>query len=186
MTRTGKRCAAPHEPSNTRDVLASDHRPTMNPVRSKAAAAASSAGSATPAGPIEISGQVCRARSVLERHLATTLQALHLFGSDSDLAILLTQARQCSVALLGPPADSLFEPVPAADLRKALAAAAAPGRPSAACSVWRASSCRLPSRCARGRSVHHHGAAMAPKPPSCGHGEVIGDRIVFLHRNLGG
>ena len=187
----------------------------MNPGRSKAAAAGSSAGSSAPAVPIEISGQVCRARSVLERHLATTLQALHLFGSalqgglkpfsdidllatvrvapdepvrhallldllavsappggaawralevtvvahdamvpwryparrelqfgewlrqelldgvfepactDSDLAILLTQARQCSVALLGPPADSLFEPVSEADLRKALAAAVA-------------------------------------------------------------
>lgn len=39
---------------------------------------------------------------------------------DPDLAILLTKLRQHSIALLGPPAEELFEPVPASDLRKAL------------------------------------------------------------------
>ena len=34
---------------------------------------------------------------------------------DHDLAILLTKARQHGVALVGPPADVLFEPVPARD-----------------------------------------------------------------------
>lgn len=40
---------------------------------------------------------------------------------DPDLAILLTQLRLHSVALLGPPAVDLFAPVPASDLRRALA-----------------------------------------------------------------
>lgn len=39
---------------------------------------------------------------------------------DPDLAILLTQARQHSVALRGPAAHDLFDPVPAADFRQAL------------------------------------------------------------------
>lgn len=39
---------------------------------------------------------------------------------DPDLAILLTQARQSSVALVGPPAESLLDPVPESDLRNAL------------------------------------------------------------------
>ena len=39
---------------------------------------------------------------------------------DPDLAILLTKLRQGSVALLGPPAAQLFDPVPAGDLRRAL------------------------------------------------------------------
>ncbi|ARU06874.1 aminoglycoside resistance protein [Comamonas serinivorans] len=40
---------------------------------------------------------------------------------DPDLALLLTQARRCSVALVGPPASALFEPVPRADVVRALA-----------------------------------------------------------------
>lgn len=39
---------------------------------------------------------------------------------DHDLAILLTKARQHSVALAGPPAVALFEPVPARDFAAAL------------------------------------------------------------------
>jgi len=38
---------------------------------------------------------------------------------DHDLAILLTQARQHSVCLAGPPAAALFDPIPEADLRRA-------------------------------------------------------------------
>ncbi|MCA7921706.1 AadA family aminoglycoside 3''-O-nucleotidyltransferase [Burkholderia cenocepacia] len=41
---------------------------------------------------------------------------------DHDLAILLTKARQHGVALVGPPADVLFEPVPARDFVAALRA----------------------------------------------------------------
>lgn len=41
--------------------------------------------------------------------------------ADHDLAILLTKLRQHSLALLGPPAQDLFDPVPAADFRRALA-----------------------------------------------------------------
>ncbi|WP_326537177.1 aminoglycoside adenylyltransferase family protein [Pseudorhodoferax sp.] len=40
---------------------------------------------------------------------------------DHDLAILLTKARQHSVALLGPPAADWFAPVPVADFARALA-----------------------------------------------------------------
>lgn len=40
---------------------------------------------------------------------------------DPDLAILLTKARQRSTALTGPSAENFFAPVPAGDLRKALA-----------------------------------------------------------------
>lgn len=39
---------------------------------------------------------------------------------DHDLAILLTKARQHSLALLGPPAVTFFDPVPKADFSKAL------------------------------------------------------------------
>lgn len=39
---------------------------------------------------------------------------------DSDLTILLTKARQCSIALVGPAAEELFEPIPESDLFKAL------------------------------------------------------------------
>lgn len=41
--------------------------------------------------------------------------------ADHDLAILLTKLRLHSLALLGPPAQELFDPVPAADFRRALA-----------------------------------------------------------------
>lgn len=41
--------------------------------------------------------------------------------SDIDLAILLTKARQHSIALVGPTADTLFEPVPEHDFSRALA-----------------------------------------------------------------
>ncbi len=41
--------------------------------------------------------------------------------ADPDLAVLLTKLRQHSVALLGPDAAALLDPVPPADLRKALA-----------------------------------------------------------------
>nr|WP_217445830.1 AadA family aminoglycoside 3''-O-nucleotidyltransferase [Burkholderia metallica] len=44
---------------------------------------------------------------------------------DHDLAILLTKARQHGVALVGPPADVLFEPVPARDFAAALLATVA-------------------------------------------------------------
>ncbi|MCA8377413.1 DUF4111 domain-containing protein [Burkholderia cenocepacia] len=44
---------------------------------------------------------------------------------DHDLAILLTKARQHGVALVGPPADVLFEPVPARDFVAALRATVA-------------------------------------------------------------
>ncbi len=40
---------------------------------------------------------------------------------DHDLAILLTKARQHSIALMGPPAAIFFEPVPRGDFSKALA-----------------------------------------------------------------
>jgi len=40
---------------------------------------------------------------------------------DSDLAILLTQARQHSIALAGPPAAEFFDSVPESDIFKALA-----------------------------------------------------------------
>ncbi|KAB8141192.1 AadA family aminoglycoside 3''-O-nucleotidyltransferase [Chloroflexia bacterium SDU3-3] len=40
---------------------------------------------------------------------------------DIDLAILLTKARHSSIALVGPAAASLFEPVPEADFRRVLA-----------------------------------------------------------------
>ncbi|MBN3817255.1 AadA family aminoglycoside 3''-O-nucleotidyltransferase [Paraburkholderia sp. Se-20369] len=161
----------------------------------------------------EIAGQIAAARAAIERHLGTTLNAIHLFGSaldgglkprsdidllvtvaarpdetarralmldllaasappgraggmralevtvvahgdvvpwrhparrelqfgewlrgdleagivepalvDHDLAILLMKARQHSVALLGPPADALFEPVPVHDFVVALLA----------------------------------------------------------------
>ena len=40
---------------------------------------------------------------------------------DHDLAILLTKARQHSIGLLGPPAERLFDPVPAGDFARALA-----------------------------------------------------------------
>lgn len=40
---------------------------------------------------------------------------------DADLAILLTQARQHSIALAGPPAAEFFDSVPEADIFKALA-----------------------------------------------------------------
>src|SRR5690606_8834557 len=40
---------------------------------------------------------------------------------DPDLAILLTQARQHSLALLGPAAEDLFDPVPPGDFFTALA-----------------------------------------------------------------
>lgn len=39
---------------------------------------------------------------------------------DHDLAILLTKARQHSFCLMGPPATELFDPVPQADLARAL------------------------------------------------------------------
>ncbi|KPV00086.1 adenylyltransferase [Variovorax paradoxus] len=39
---------------------------------------------------------------------------------DRDLAILLTKARQHSVALIGPAAEALFDPVPASDFAQAL------------------------------------------------------------------
>lgn len=39
---------------------------------------------------------------------------------DADLAILLTMARQRSIALAGPTADALFQPVPGQDFSKAL------------------------------------------------------------------
>lgn len=39
---------------------------------------------------------------------------------DPDLAILLTQVRQRNIALVGPPAESFFDPVPEGDLYKAL------------------------------------------------------------------
>ncbi|SDL88544.1 streptomycin 3-adenylyltransferase [Pseudomonas indica] len=39
---------------------------------------------------------------------------------DHDLAILLTKARQHSLCLMGPPATELFDPVPQADLARAL------------------------------------------------------------------
>ena len=162
--------------------------------------------------PSEISTQVARAREVIERHLASTLMAIHLYGSaldgglkpysdldllvtvtarpdegvrrallhdllqvsappgqggdlralevtvlvcndvlpwryparrelqfgewlredilagivepavvDADLAILLTQARQHSLALVGPVAEQLFDPVPQGDFARALA-----------------------------------------------------------------
>ncbi|MBR8406523.1 AadA family aminoglycoside 3''-O-nucleotidyltransferase [Burkholderia cenocepacia] len=44
---------------------------------------------------------------------------------DHDLAILLTKAREHSIALVGPPADVLFEPVPARDFVAALLATVA-------------------------------------------------------------
>jgi hypothetical protein len=40
---------------------------------------------------------------------------------DIDLAILLTTARQHSIALVGPPAEEFFEPVPESDSFKTLA-----------------------------------------------------------------
>jgi streptomycin 3"-adenylyltransferase len=40
---------------------------------------------------------------------------------DADLAILLTKARQHSIALVGPPAEGLFDPVPQGDLSRVLA-----------------------------------------------------------------
>lgn len=40
--------------------------------------------------------------------------------SDPDLAVLLTSARQHGVALVGPPATTLLEPVPLEDLRRAI------------------------------------------------------------------
>ena len=161
--------------------------------------------------PAEISGQLARARAIIERHLASTLVAVHLYGSaldgglkpfsdidllvtttaplaaavrqalvsdllkisappgasrifralevtvivyddivpwrypprrelqfgewqrediladaiepaviDPDLAVLLTKARQKSVALLGPAVASLFDPVPESDFRRVL------------------------------------------------------------------
>jgi streptomycin 3"-adenylyltransferase len=39
---------------------------------------------------------------------------------DPDLAILLTKVRQKSIALVGPPAESFFNPVPESDLYRAL------------------------------------------------------------------
>ncbi|MFC7518990.1 AadA family aminoglycoside 3''-O-nucleotidyltransferase [Herbaspirillum sp. GCM10030257] len=39
---------------------------------------------------------------------------------DHDLAILLTKARRCSLALYGPAAPEVFEEVPAADVQRAL------------------------------------------------------------------
>ncbi len=39
---------------------------------------------------------------------------------DIDLAILLTKAREHSVALVGPAAEELFDPVPEQDLFEAL------------------------------------------------------------------
>jgi streptomycin 3"-adenylyltransferase len=44
---------------------------------------------------------------------------------DPDLAILITKARQHSIALIGPPADTLFAAVPKEDLMKAMADALA-------------------------------------------------------------
>ncbi|MGE4404874.1 AadA family aminoglycoside 3''-O-nucleotidyltransferase [Pseudomonas sp.] len=44
---------------------------------------------------------------------------------DPDIAILLTQARQHSLCLAGPPMPELFEPVPREDLARALAATVA-------------------------------------------------------------
>ncbi|WP_425840179.1 aminoglycoside adenylyltransferase family protein [Streptomyces fractus] len=41
---------------------------------------------------------------------------------DEDLALLVTMVRQRGVALLGPPAGELLEPVPAADVRRATVA----------------------------------------------------------------
>lgn len=41
-------------------------------------------------------------------------------GIDTDLAILLTQARRHSMALIGPAAKELFDPVPEGDLSKVL------------------------------------------------------------------
>ncbi|OVZ65328.1 hypothetical protein CDO44_00105 [Pigmentiphaga sp. NML080357] len=41
-------------------------------------------------------------------------------GPDHDLAILLTKARQHSLALSGPPAEALFDPVPQRDFSAAL------------------------------------------------------------------
>ncbi|AZG08608.1 AadA family aminoglycoside 3''-O-nucleotidyltransferase [Pigmentiphaga sp. H8] len=166
----------------------------------------------SPPIPMEIRGQVALARAVIERHLAGTLAAIHLYGSaldgglkrysdidllaavrarlpeavrrdlmrdlltvsapvdsggprralevtvvvledvvpwrhparrelqfgewlrqdllagvveppvlDHDLAILLTKARQHSIALVGPPAASLLDAVPPRDFRTALA-----------------------------------------------------------------
>ena len=40
--------------------------------------------------------------------------------ADHDLAILLSKARQHAISLLGPPAAELFEPVPEADMIRAL------------------------------------------------------------------
>lgn len=48
---------------------------------------------------------------------AGTIEAAML---DHDLAILLSKLRQHSVALMGPPAAELFEPVPPADFAQAL------------------------------------------------------------------
>ena len=42
-------------------------------------------------------------------------------GIDPDLAILLTKARQHSIALVGPSAEQFFDPVPEGDLLKVLA-----------------------------------------------------------------
>jgi hypothetical protein len=41
--------------------------------------------------------------------------------TDPDLAILLAKARQVSIALVGPPAEQLFDPVPDGDFFKVLA-----------------------------------------------------------------
>lgn len=41
--------------------------------------------------------------------------------TNPDLAIVLTKVRDNSIALFGPPAQELFDPVPVEDLRRAIA-----------------------------------------------------------------
>ncbi|WP_237736551.1 AadA family aminoglycoside 3''-O-nucleotidyltransferase [Burkholderia cenocepacia] len=59
---------------------------------------------------------------------------------DHDLAILLTKARQHGVALVGPPADVLFEPVPARDFIAALRATVAQWEAEP---DWRGDACNI-------------------------------------------
>ncbi|EOH6074932.1 aminoglycoside adenylyltransferase family protein [Burkholderia cenocepacia] len=59
---------------------------------------------------------------------------------DHDLAILLTKARQHGVALVGPPADVLFEPVPARDFVAALRATVAQWEAEP---DWRGDACNI-------------------------------------------
>jgi streptomycin 3"-adenylyltransferase len=81
------------------------------------------AGRMTAPVPTELAGQLARARAVLERHLAGTLEAIHLFGSAVDGGLQPLSDIDLLVTVGAPPA----EPVRRALMLALLAVSAPPG-----------------------------------------------------------